>query len=90
KNNTAFQTYWSYYNKQSPKTVVCDGPSGCQREIICSTRAGKSEDSCTGPAFPMKREDEEAAADSTSMHSLYKRAEAKPWHRKQCGLTSSF
>ncbi|KAG0087646.1 hypothetical protein BGZ92_007138 [Podila epicladia] len=91
KNNTAFQTYWSYYNKQSPKTVVCDGPSGCQREIICAARAGKSEDACTAPAFPLKREDEEAgAADSTGTHSLFKRAEAKPWHKKQCGLTASY
>ncbi|KAG0033538.1 hypothetical protein BGZ82_006079 [Podila clonocystis] len=91
KNSTAFQTYWSHYNKQSPKMAACDGPSGCQREIICAARAGKSEDACTAPAFPLKREDEEDdAADATGMHSLYKRAEAKPWHKKQCGLTASY
>ncbi|KAF9326051.1 hypothetical protein BG006_010494 [Podila minutissima] len=81
KNNTAFQTYWSYYNKQSPKT----------HESICAARADKSKDACTAPVFPLKREDEEAdAADSTDMHSLYKCAEAKPWHKKQCGLTACY
>ncbi|KAG0356158.1 hypothetical protein BG005_004925 [Podila minutissima] len=91
KNKTASQTYWSYYNKQSPKTVDCDGPSGCQHESICAARAGKSKDACTAPVFPLKREDKEAdAADSTGMHSLYKCAEAKPWRKKQCGLTANY
>ncbi|KAF9325553.1 hypothetical protein BG006_010976, partial [Podila minutissima] len=91
KNSTAFQTYWSYYNRQSPKTVVSDGPSGCQHEIVYAACAGKSEDARTAPAFPLKREDKEAdAADWTGMHGLYKCAEAKPWHKKQCGLTASY
>ncbi|KAF9425307.1 hypothetical protein BGZ94_007661 [Podila epigama] len=92
RNDVAFQKYWKYYSKSSTKFPACNVASGCVAEMICSMRSGKSEDKCTAPAFPLKRDDSEEqeadAADPSGRHSLFKRAEAKPWQRKQCGLTA--
>ncbi|KAG0012156.1 hypothetical protein BGZ82_002704, partial [Podila clonocystis] len=90
KTPAAFQKYWTYRGKSTNLQAACEAGSACQKEMICDLRAGKSSDACSGISFSLKREDEEAdAMDPSGLHSLYKRAEPKPWNVKNCGLTSS-
>ncbi|KAF9578841.1 hypothetical protein BGW38_005165, partial [Lunasporangiospora selenospora] len=96
KNDEAFQQYWTFRGKSAKRTPECAKGSACPAEIVCDLRAGKSSDTCTGISFAVKRsdvEDEEggaiAAADPTGLHTLYKRANQKPWNKKLCGLTAS-
>ncbi|KAG0351221.1 hypothetical protein BG005_009314 [Podila minutissima] len=90
KTPAAFQQYWTYRHKSANLQAACASGSDCQKEMICDLRAGKSSDACSGISFSLKREDEEAdAMDPTGLHSLYKRAEPKPWNVKNCGLTSN-
>ncbi|KAF9331891.1 hypothetical protein BGZ91_011918, partial [Linnemannia elongata] len=59
---------------------------------ICNLRAGKSSDACSEIHFSVKRDinDDTEAADPTGLHSLYKRADPKPWNKKLCGLGAQF
>ncbi|KAF8932259.1 Metallo-dependent phosphatase-like protein [Dissophora ornata] len=90
-NNTAFQQYWTYRGKSANKMAACASGSACSAEMICDLRAGKSSDSCSAISFTMKRDDSEGEADAmdpSGLHGLYKRAAAKPWNKKHCGLTT--
>ncbi|KAI1319696.1 hypothetical protein EDD11_003390 [Mortierella claussenii] len=98
KNNAAFQEYWTYRGKSAKRLADCSPSTTCPAEMICDLRAGKSSDACSLIHFSIKREDSEGleekgrqgavASDPTGLYSLYKRAEAKPWNKKLCGLTS--
>ncbi|KAF9427909.1 hypothetical protein BGZ94_003882 [Podila epigama] len=87
RDNAAFQKFWTFRGKSTNLNPAC--PGDCSKSIICDLRAGKSSDSCTGISFSVKREDVDDQDDPTGLHSLYKRAEPKPWNRKNCGLTST-
>ncbi|KAF9116533.1 hypothetical protein BGX27_001827 [Mortierella sp. AM989] len=89
-NNAAFQQYWTYRGKSANLQPACAAGGPCPKEMICNLRAGKSSDSCSGIHFSVKRsldQNEAEAADVAGLHSLYKRAEVKPWNKKLCGLT---
>ncbi|KAF9171778.1 hypothetical protein BGX21_006795 [Mortierella sp. AD011] len=87
-NDAAFQKYWTYRAKSAPGESACTAGSSCSAEIICDLRAGKSSDACSTKSFSVKRsvETDAEAADVSGLHSVYKRAESKPWNKKLCGL----
>ncbi|KAI7820917.1 Metallo-dependent phosphatase-like protein [Gamsiella multidivaricata] len=86
-NDAAFQQYWTYRGKSAGRQAACAAGGPCPKEIICNLRAGRSSDACSGVHFSLKRSDEAEASDATGLHSLYKRADPKPWNKKLCGLT---
>ncbi|KAG0349962.1 hypothetical protein BGZ54_004105, partial [Gamsiella multidivaricata] len=79
--------YWTYRGKSAGRQAACAAGGPCPKEIICNLRAGRSSDACSGVHFSLKRSDEAEASDATGLHSLYKRADPKPWNKKLCGLT---
>ncbi|KAG0242308.1 hypothetical protein BGW41_004522 [Actinomortierella wolfii] len=91
KNDALFQKYWNFHSKSSGRGAVCNAANGCKAEIICNLRAGSSSQSCSEPSFSVKRDDSEGLEASGnrdfSRHSLVRRAESKPWRKKNCGLT---
>ncbi|KAF9900105.1 hypothetical protein EC991_007914 [Linnemannia zychae] len=94
-NQQAFQNYWTFRGKSANRIPACTATNGCAKETICNLRAGKSSDSCSEIHFSVKRDDEHgenmsAAADPTGLHTLYKRADPKPWNKKLCGLGAQF
>ncbi|KAF9085424.1 hypothetical protein BGX23_009673 [Mortierella sp. AD031] len=95
-NPKAFQDYWTFRGKSANRLPACNAANGCTKEIVCNLRAGKSSDACSEIRFSVKRDDHEgeegamAAADPTGLHTLYKRAEPKPWNKKLCGLGAQF
>jgi sphingomyelin phosphodiesterase len=84
----AFQNYWTFRGKSANRLPACTVANGCTKETICNLRAGKSSDACSEIRFSVKRDihGEADAADPTGLHTLYKRAEPKPWNKKLCGL----
>ncbi|KAG0297112.1 hypothetical protein BGZ96_007663 [Linnemannia gamsii] len=88
----AFQNYWNFRGKSANRLPACNVANGCTKETICNLRAGKSSDACSEIRFSVKRDihDDAEAADPTGLHTLYKRAEPKPWNKKLCGLGAQF
>ena len=91
-NPAAFQDYWTFRGKSAKRLPACTAANGCAKETICNLRAGKSSDACSEIHFSVKRDlnDDTEAADPTGLHSLYKRADPKPWNKKLCGLGAQF
>ncbi|KAF9352129.1 hypothetical protein BGX26_010003 [Mortierella sp. AD094] len=89
KNDAAFQQYWTFRGKSANLLPACAAGSTCPAEMICDMRAGRSSDSCTDVKLGGRKrsiETEVEALDLSGFHSLYKRADPKPWNQGLCGL----
>lgn len=83
-NSALFQKFWTYRSKSVKNISPCTFESGCQAEMICNIRAGKSADSCSVPHFrSRKRGDTNAEGEDL----IFTRPQDKPWNEKLCGLT---